>query len=135
MAVTLVKQYSVFLTNAPGVLKTFADLFVKEGVDILAISEDVRYDAAIMRFAVAYETDISHMLTQAGFTSVKTDAICLDVPNRTGLIRDIGAVMAQVNVNITSIYGTGSGNFSRWILVVNNISRAMQALEESELFG
>ena len=135
MAVTLVKQYSVFLTNAPGVLKTFADLFVKEGVDILAISEDVRYDAAIMRFAVSYETDISHMLTQAGFTSVKTDAICLDVPNRTGLIRDIGAVMAQVNVNITSIYGTGSGNFSRWILVVNNISRAMQALEESELFG
>lgn len=134
MAVTLVKQYSVFLTNAPGVLKSFADLFVKEGVDILALSEDVRYDAAIMRFAVTYETDISHLLTQAGFTSVKTDAICIDAPNRMGLVRDIGAVMAKVNVNITSIYGTGSGNVSRWVLVVNNINRALDALEESGLF-
>ena len=134
MAISLVKQYSVFLTNEPGVLKNFAELFVNEKVDILAISEDVRYDAAIMRLAVAYDTDISHILTQAGFTSVKTDAICLDTPNRVGLVRDIGAVMAKVNVNITTIYGTGSGAYSRWVLVVNNITRALNALESCGLF-
>ena len=134
MAVTLVKQYSVFLTNEPGVLKNFADLFVRNQVDLLAISEDVRYDAAIMRFAVAYDTDISHLLTQAGFTSVKTDAICVDAPDRTGLVRDIGAVMAGAKVNISSIYGSGNKTSSRWVLVVNNITRAMSALEESGLF-
>ena len=134
MAINLVKQYSVFLTNEPGVLKNFADLFVRNNVDILAISEDVRYDAAIMRFAVSYETDISHILTQVGFTSVKTDAICVDVPNRLGLVRDIGAVVAQAGVNITSIYGTASGETSRWVLVVNNIKRAFNALAESGLF-
>ena len=115
-------------------LKNFADLFVRNQVDLLAISEDVRYDAAIMRFAVAYDTDISHLLTQAGFTSVKTDAICVDAPDRTGLVRDIGAIMAGAKVNISSIYGSGNKTSSRWVLVVNNITRAMSALEESGLF-
>lgn len=134
MSVTLVKQYSVFLTNEPGVLKNFADLFVRNNIDLLAISEDVRYDAAIMRFAVAYDTDISHLLTQAGFTSVKTDAICVDAPDRMGLVRDIGAEMARVNVNISAIYGSANKASSRWVLVVNNITRAMKTLEESGLF-
>ena len=134
MSVTLVKQYSVFLTNEPGVLKNFADLFVRNHVDLLAISEDVRYDAAIMRFAVAYDTDISHLLTQAGFTSVKTDALCVEVPDRVGLVRDIGAVMARVNVNISAIYGAGNKHMTRWVLVVNDITHAIKALEESGLF-
>ena len=134
MSVTLVKQYSVFLTNEPGVLKNFADLFVRNHVDLLAISEDVRYDAAIMRFAVTYDTDVSHLLTQAGFTSVKTDAICVEVPDRMGLVRDIGAVMAAANVNISAIYGSGNKNSSRWILVVNDITHAFNALEKSGSF-
>jgi len=134
MSVSLIKQYSVFLNNEPGVLKNFAELFARDHIDLLALSEDVRYDAAIMRLAVPYDTDISHLLTQAGFTSVKTDAICVDAPNRLGLVHDIGAVMASVNVNISTIYGAGVGDRSRWILVVNNITRAMRALEESGNF-
>lgn len=82
---------SVFLINEPGALKNFAELFVRENVDVIAISQDVRYDAAVVRLTVKYDQEISHTLTKAGFTSVKTDAICIDTPNRVGLLRDIGA--------------------------------------------
>ena len=103
MALTIVKQYSVCLLNEPGTLKNFAELFVREQVDIIAMAQDVRYDAAVVRVAVQHDKGISHVLTKAGFTSVKTDAICLDMPNRVGILRDIGDVLSNHGINITTI--------------------------------
>lgn len=135
MSINVVKQYSVFLINEPGALKNFAELFVRENVDVIAISQDVRYDAAVVRLTVKYDQEISHALTKAGFTSVKTDAICIDTPNRVGLLRDIGAVLSSHGINITTIYGTTStGPNSRWIAVVNDITKALNALESSGIF-
>ena len=135
MSINVVKQYSVFLINEPGALKNFAELFVRENVDVIAISQDVRYDAAVVRLVVQYYQEIIHTLTKAGFTSVKTDAICIDTVNRVGLLRDIGAVLSGHGINITTIYGTaGAGPNSRWIVVVNDITKALNALESSGIF-
>lgn len=135
MAISVIKQYSVFLINEPGALMNFADLFVRENVNIIAISQDVRYDAAVVRIAVKYNEEISHALTKAGFTSVKTDAICVDAPDRIGLARDIGAVLFEKGINITTIYGAAKENgTSRWIVVVNDITKALSALESCGLF-
>lgn len=135
MAINIIKQYSVFLINEPGALQNFADLFVRENVDIIAMAQDVRYDAAVVRVAVEQDNGVSHALTKAGFTSVKTDAICLDMPNRVGILRDIGRILAGQGINITTIYGTAnSGGNTRWIIVVNDITKALNALESSGLF-
>lgn len=134
MAINIVKQYSIFLVNEPGELTKFANLFIKENIDIIAMSQDVRYDAAVVRLAIRHEDEISHALTKAGFTSVKTDAICLDLPDRVGLIHDLGEVLASKDINITTIYGTSIGKNTRWILVVNDIPQALNVLEASNLF-
>ncbi len=135
MAISVIKQYSVFLINEPGALKNFSDLFVSESVNIIAISQDVRYDAAVVRIAVKYNDEISHALTKAGFTSVKTDAICIDAQDRVGIGRDIGSVLSQHGINITTIYGASTAEgLSRWVVVVNDITKALNALESSGLF-
>lgn len=135
MSITVVRQYSVFLTNEPGALKSFSELFAQENISLLAISSDVRFDAAVVRVAVQYNEDVGHALTKAGFTNVKTDAICIDTPDRKGIARDIGAVMQQQGLNITSIYGASApGDFARFIIVVNDIHKALTALKESGLF-
>lgn len=135
MAISIVKQYSVFLLNEPGALKSFTELFVRENVDIIAMAQDVRYDAAVVRLAVQHDKGISHVLTKAGFTSVKTDAICLDMPNRVGILRDVGAVLSSQGINITTFYGTAdTAGITRWIIVVNDITKALNALETSGLF-
>ena len=135
MSIGVVKQYSVFLVNEPGALRNFADLFVKERVNLIAISQDVRFDAAVVRVAVNYNTEISHALTKAGFTSVKTDAICIDTADRVGLAFDIGDVLAKKDINITTIYGACVGNGrTRFIIVVSDITQALSALESSGLF-
>lgn len=134
MAINIVKQYSIFLVNEPGELTKFANLFIQENIDIIAMSQDVRYDAAVVRLAIRHEDEISHALTKSGFTSVKTDAICLDLPNRVGLIHDLGEVLSSKNINITTIYGTSIGESTRWVLVVNDIPQALNVLEASKLF-
>ncbi|WP_424244186.1 hypothetical protein Dip510_001380 [Elusimicrobium posterum] len=134
-SVSLIKQYSVFLVNQPGALKKFSDLFYSEEVNILAISQDVRYDAAVVRVAIDSDNDeINYAITKAGFTSVKTDAICINARNRVGVIREIGEVLSKEGINITTIYGSVSeGPRSRIIIVVNNIAKAMEILEKSDL--
>ena len=135
MAIKVIKQYSVFLMNEPGALKKFAELFVQEKVNIIAISQDVRYDAAVVRIAVKYNEEISHTLTKAGFTSVKTDAICLETEDREGIARDIGDVLFKQGINITTIYGAATEKgMSRWIVVVSDITKALDALESSGFF-
>ena len=135
MSISVVKQYSVFLVNEPGALKNFADLFVKEKASLIAISQDVRFDAAVVRVAIKHNEEIGHALTKGGFTNVKTDAICIDTPDRVGIIRDIGDVLQKKNINITAIYGSGSNNGrTRFIVVVGNITQALSALEASGLF-
>ncbi len=134
MAINIVKQYSIFLINEPGELTKFANLFIQEHIDIIAMSQDVRYDAAVVRLAIRHEDEISHVLTKAGFTSVKTDAICIELPNRLGLIHDMGEVVASKIINITTIYGASIGQNTRWILVVNDIPKALNVLEASNLF-
>ena len=135
MSISVVKQYSVFLVNEPGSLKKFAELFLQERVGIIAISQDVRFDAAVVRVAVNYNAEISHALTKAGFTSVKTDAICIDTPDRLGLAHDIGDVLYQKDINITTIYGASIGNGrARFIIVVSDITQALSVLESSGKF-
>ena len=135
MAISAVKQYSVFLENEPGALKNFADLFVREKVNIIALSQDVRFDSAVIRVATNYNAQISHALTKAGFTSVKTDAICVDTADRVGVVRDIGDTLQKKNINITTIYGSSTGNGkTRFIVVVSDIAQALNALESSGLF-
>ncbi|MBR3631455.1 MAG: hypothetical protein IKN49_00040 [Elusimicrobiaceae bacterium] len=135
MSISVVKQYSVFLINEPGSLKNFTQLFSHENVNILGISSDVRFDAAVVRVAVKYNDEIGHALTKAGFTNVKVNAICVDTPERLGVIRDISDVLQKQNLNITSIYGAGTHNGrARFIIVVNNITQALSALESSGLF-
>ncbi|WP_428050779.1 ACT domain-containing protein [Candidatus Avelusimicrobium caledoniensis] len=136
MPLSIVKQYSVFLVNEPGTLKNVAEILMREKVNIIALSQGVHYDAATFRLAVTHDQEISHILTRAGFTSVKTEAICIETKDRPGLILDISSVLTKHNINIAAIYGSAtSDGQSRWIAIVNNITKALNALEESGMFN
>ena len=136
MPLSVVKQYSVFLVNEPGTLKNVAEILMREKVNIIALSQGVHYDAATFRLAITHDQEISHILTRAGFTSVKTEAICIETKDRPGLILDISSVLTKQNINIAAIYGSvTSDGQSRWIAIVNNITKALNALEASNLFN
>lgn len=135
MKVSIVNQYSVFLINEPGALKKFSKILAAQGLDIIGLSSDVRYEAAIVKFVVsgAKEAETSRVITGAGYTSIKTEALCLELKSVPGIMVRIGEILGKNNINITNIYSTAVENtVSRIFMVVDNLEKAVDVLKAAK---
>lgn len=131
MKATVVSQYSVFLINEAGALKKLAQIIEGAGLDITGLSSDVRYEAAVVKFVTSgsAQAETSRLITQAGYTSVKTDVICVEVISKPGIMARLGDLLGGKGINITTIYGSAvEGELSRVFLVVDNIEAALEVL-------
>ncbi|MDR0734831.1 MAG: hypothetical protein LBG16_03980 [Elusimicrobiota bacterium] len=138
MKATTLNQYSVFLTNEAGTLHKFAEMLYREGLDIVGFSSEVRYEAMVVKFIIeplAPDFDmssVSRLITKAGYTSVKTEVICIEEEGRDGFIMTVGEILGKAGINITSVYGSCVGNkHGRVYLVVDHINRALQLINNA----
>jgi hypothetical protein len=127
MPVKLVRQYTVFLPNVPGALSKFVELFANEGVNIIGIASEIRDDSGIVRVAVDADRKVSHLLTGAGFTTIETSMISLELPDKPGQLLELTRALSERNINITTVYGTSVGGANARLLM--NASDAEKALE------
>jgi hypothetical protein len=127
MQVKLVRQYTVFLPNVPGALSKFVELFANEGVNIIGIASEIRDDSGIVRIAVDADRKVSHLLTGAGFTTIETSMISLELPDKPGQLLELTKALSERNINITTVYGTSVGGANARLLM--NASDAEKALE------
>jgi hypothetical protein len=133
MSVKLVRQYTVFLPNIPGALSKFVELFANEGVNIIGIASEIRDDSGVVRVAVDADRKVSHILTGAGFTTIETSMISLELADKPGQLLRLTKVLGENNINITTVYGTSSdGAGARLLLNVSNAEKALEVLN-SEL--
>jgi hypothetical protein len=133
MRAKIASQYSVFLMNEPGALEKFAKIIYEAGLDIVGISSDIRYEAAVVKFITSAtpgkDVDANRIITKAGYTCVKTDVICMEEPSSSGVMMKIGGLLAKEGVNITTIYGSSIEDApSRLFLAVDNVERAIEVL-------
>ena len=134
MKVEVLKQYSVFSPNEPGALGKLASEFAKAGVSLVGISSEVRDDSAMIRIAVNPEGDFSGVLGQAGFASIETKLISVEVPDKPGALTAIADALAYGKVNITNVYGTAlHGGTCRILFAVENTTKALKILERLRL--
>jgi hypothetical protein len=127
MPVKLVRQYTVFLPNVPGALNKFVELFANEGVNIIGIASEIRDDSGIVRIAVDADLKVSHLLTRAGFTTIETSMISLELPDKPGQLLQLTKALSDNDINITTVYGTSVGGANARLLL--NASDAERALE------
>ena len=127
MSMKAVKQYTVFLPNIPGALSKFVELFAKEGVNIIGIASEIRDDSGIVRVAVDVDRKVSHFLTTAGFTTIETSMLSLELPDTPGQLLRLTKLLGENNINITTVYGTSVGGVSARLLL--NVSDSDKALE------
>lgn len=133
MKVDVLKQYSVFLPNEPGALGLVAALFSQEGINLLGISSEVRDDSAMVRIAVQPDGDFSGILTGAGFASVESRLISVEVPDEPGELTRISDALGRGDVNITNVYGTAlRGHTCRILFAVTNTDKALKILTKLE---
>lgn len=137
MKVQKIKQFSVFTPNKPGALGRLASLFAEKGINMLGIASEVRDDSGLVRIALADDQDASAILTQAGFSSVETHILSVELDDKPGQLRRVADALAAGKINITTVYGTaspGSGT-ARLLIAAQNTDRAMAILEELALSG
>jgi hypothetical protein len=129
MPVKLIKQYTVFLPNVPGALSKFVELFANAGVNIIGIASEIRDDSGVVRVAVDADRKVSHILTGAGFTTIETSMISLELHDKPGELMRLTRILGENNINITTVYGTSdTGNNGRLLLNVSDSERALEVL-------
>jgi len=135
MKVSIVSQYSVFLPNEHGALQKFAQILYDKGLDITGLMAEVRYEAAVVRFVVesihkdSGDLPVSRIITQAGYTSVKTDILCVEEEGQAGAVLQVSKILGGGGINITAIYGSCDGNKrGRMYINADNLERAIQLL-------
>ncbi|MDT8285506.1 MAG: ACT domain-containing protein [Elusimicrobiales bacterium] len=128
--IKIVKQYSVFLPNIPGALSKFVELFSKEGVNIIGIASEIRDDSGIVRITVDTDRKISYLLTNAGFTTVETQMIMIELPDKPGTLFKLTSMLADNGINITTVYGTTyTGSIGHLLLNVSDANKALELIK------
>ena len=131
MKVDILKQFSVFMPNRPGALSGLARVFSEKNIDVLGLASEVRDDSGVVRIAVGADADVSAILSQAGFSSVETNLISVDLEGRPGELHRIAKALADGKINITTVYGSsgGVGGLSRVLIAGENGQKARALLE------
>jgi hypothetical protein len=132
MPVKLIRQYTVFLPNVPGALNKFVELFANEGINIIGIASEIRDDSGIVRIAVDADLKVSHLLTRAGFTTIETSMISLELPDKPGQLLQLTRALSDNNINITTVYGTSVGGAdARLLLNASDSDRALEVIKNA----
>ena len=131
MKIGVVKQYSIFMPNRPGALARLAKLFGDSGINIIGIESEVRDDSGMVRVAVDGDADHSAVLSKAGFASVESRLLSVELEDKPGQLARLTKTLAEHGVNITNVYGTSFGNrLSRLLFAVENTDDALKLLQE-----
>lgn len=131
MKISVVKQYSIFLPNRPGALARLAKLFGDAAINIIGIESEVRDDSGMVRVAVDVEADHSAVLSKAGFASVESRLLSIELEDKPGQLAMVTRILAENGVNITNVYGTSLGNrVSRLLFAVENTDETLKLLQE-----
>ena len=132
MKVQKIKQFSVFMPNKPGALTRLAALFSEKGINILGIASEVRDDSGLVRIALENDADASSILSKAGFSSVETFILSVEVDDKPGELLRIAAALAEGKINITTVYGTSvsGAKTSRILIAAQNTDKALEILEK-----
>jgi len=135
MNIKIARQYTAFLPNIPGALNKFIELFTKESINIIGIASEIKDDSGIVKIAVEVDKKISYILTNAGFTTVETPMLAIDLTDKPGELLQLTKVLAEHNINITTVYGStlGMNKPSKILLNVSDATKALDILKKENI--
>ena len=119
------------MPNKPGALSRLAALFSEKGINILGIASEVRDDSGLVRIALERDADVSQILSQAGFSSVETHILSVELDDKPGQLLRVTSALAEGKINITTVYGTSAAGAAtaRILIAAQNTDKALALLE------
>lgn len=123
-------QFSIFMTNKPGILANILAELAKAKVNILALTVMDSVEHGVLRVVGTTREHIHKLLEGLNLTFNETDVLCVNLPNKAGAFADVTQKLARAHINISYAYCTAGarGGRTTGILKVADVEKAMKVL-------
>lgn len=120
-------QFSVFLTNKPGILSKVCDALAEERINLIAVTLMDSVEHGVFRI-VAGETDRTRgVLKSLNVPLTETDVLMAELSNQPGALADICAKLNAEHISIKYAYVTSgaAGGRTTAIFKTDNAKKAL----------
>ena len=117
-AVRTVFRLSVFIENKQGALADAAEVLAKETINIRAMTLADTTKYGVLRMIVDKADAASNALTRAGYLTRANDVVAVLMPDTTGALHDVIALLGEVGVNVEYLYAFNHGKANNAYVVL-----------------
>ena len=122
------KQLSVFIENKQGRLGEVLQVLKDNQVNIQSLSLADTTEYGLLRLIVDKPEVGKDKLFEAGFSSMLTDVLIVDVPHSPGSLQTVLKVIAEKEINVEYMYGlTIKGNTASIVMKTDDLEKARKA--------
>ena len=126
------KQLSVFIENRQGRLGEVLNVLGANGVNILSMSLADTTEYGLLRLIVNNPELGKEKLTEAGFSSLLSDVLVIQIPHIAGSLQSLLKCIEAAGVNIEYMYGLSiDGSDAYVVLKASNVSAMEKVLSEN----
>ena len=119
------KQLSVFIENKQGRLGEVLQVLKDNQVNIQSLSLADTTEYGLLRLIVDKPEVGKDKLFEAGFSSMLTDVLIVDVPHSPGSLQTVIKVIAEKEINVEYMYGlTIKGNTASIVMKTDDLEKA-----------
>ena len=129
----LVKQYSLFLENKPGLLAQVARQLAKARINVLAMTMMDSSEHGVLRMVVSDGIDkFRAAVTELNLPMTEAEVLLVDMPNRPGALAEVCGKLAESHINISYAYCTtgAPGGKTNGVFKVADLKKAMKVLSK-----
>lgn len=123
-----VTQFSVFLTNKPGILSQLCDALAEQHVNLVAVTLMDSVEHGVFRLVATNPDRAREVIKTIGVPMTESEVLSADLSNRPGALADICSKLAAEHISIKYAYvtsGAGGGR-TTGIFKVDNTKKALR---------
>lgn len=125
----MVKEFSIYLENNPGILAQMIKSFDANGIIIEAISVVESKDYGLVMILVNKPEECEEMLVENEIEYSIADVVAVSLANKRSLLFDIAELMGINNINIEYMYSTLVMDEAHLIIRTNDNHKAINILK------
>jgi hypothetical protein len=129
----MVKQFSIFMVNKPGILSRILDEFTNAKINIKALTVMDSVEHGVLRVVAENPEKMRNILNQTNIQFNETEVLSVTLPNQSGAFASVTDKLAKAHINIAYAYVTSGakGGKTTAILKVADVKKAMKVLQTS----
>jgi len=132
MNMNVVKQFSVFLVNKPGVLAQVCQVLADQKINIKALTLVDSQEHGVLRLVVEDGDVAARVLGSLNVPVTEADVLCIEMDNRPGAMADVCNRLANAHININYAYCTSGarGGKTTGVFKIADLKKAQNVLAQ-----